>query len=189
MTESITPAPAWKADPLTWGHGPRVFEMFLEPTCPFSVRAFGKIDAFLEEAGSDRITVKIRLQSQPWHMYSGVVVRCILAASTLPAGREAAKAVMAAVAAHREEFEFTRHCGGPNMDATPNDIIARVERYSDIELRAAFANPELDREIKWHAKYARQNGIHVSPTFMIDGLVDPKVGSGDEVSAWAALLR
>ena len=78
---------------------------------------------------------------------------------------------MAAVAAHREEFEFERHCRGPNMDATPNDIIARIEGYSGVKLAEAFAIPDLDREIKWHCKYARQNGIHVSPTFMIDGLV------------------
>ena len=96
----------------------------------------------------------------------------ILAASTLPAGKEAAKAAMAAVAAHREEFEFTSHCGGPNMDATPKDIIARVEAYSGLQLADAFAIPNLDREVKWHCKYARQNGIHASPTFMIDGLVD-----------------
>jgi hypothetical protein len=60
----------WKADPLTWGRGPRLLEMFLEPTCPYSVKAFGKLDETLELAGEDRITIKIRLQSQPWHMYS-----------------------------------------------------------------------------------------------------------------------
>jgi hypothetical protein len=37
--------------------------------------------------------------------------------------------------------------------------------------RGRISIPELDREVKWHCKYARQNGIHVSPTFMIDGLV------------------
>jgi hypothetical protein len=41
---------------------------------------------------------------------------------------------MAAVAAHREEFEFDHHCGGPNLDATPNDIIERIERYSGVKL-------------------------------------------------------
>ena len=183
MTQST-----WHADPLAWGHGPRVFEMFLEPTCPYSVRAFGKIDALLAHAGPDRVTVKIRLQSQPWHMYSGVVTRCVIAASTLPAGKVAAKAVLAAVAAHREEFEFERHAGGPNMDATPNDIIARLEGYSGVRVADAFALPTLDREVKWHCKYARQNGIHVSPTFMIDGLVQSDMGSGDDVADWVARL-
>ena len=178
----------WRADPLAWGHGPCVFEVFLEPTCPFSVRAFAKLDDLLAQAGDNHITIKIRLQSQPWHMYSGVIVRCILAASTLEGGKQAAKAVMAAVAKHREEFEFDHHCGGPNMDATPNDIVARIERFSGVEVARAFAIPDLDREVKWHCKYARQNGIHVSPTFMIDGLVHAEMGSGDAVSAWVAKL-
>ena len=179
---------AWRADPLVWGNGPRVFEVFLEPTCPFSARAFGKLDDLLMQAGDHRITIKIRLQSQPWHMYSGVIVRCILAASTLKGGKEAAKAVMVAVAAHREEFEFERHCRGPNLDATPNDIIARIEGYSGVKLATAFALPDLDREIKWHCKYARQNGIHVSPTFIIDGLVQAGMSSGDAVADWASRL-
>ena len=179
---------AWRADPLVWGHGPRVFEVFLEPTCPFSARAFRKLDDLLTQAGEDHITIKIRLQSQPWHMSSGVIVRCILAASTLEGGKAAAKSVMAAVAAHREEFEFERHCRGSNMDATPNDVIARIEGYSGVKLAEAFAIPDLDREIKWHCKYARQNGIHVSPTFMIDGLVQPDISSGDAVAEWALRL-
>ncbi len=183
MTET-----SWRADPLEWGNGPHAFEVFLEPTCPFSVRAFGKLDALLAEAGPERITIKLRLQSQPWHMYSGVVTRCVIAASTLPTGREAAKAVLAAVGAHREEFEFERHAGGPNMKATPDDIVARIEGYSALKLAAAFAIPNLDREIKWHCKYARQNGIHVSPTFMIDGMVRPEISSGDKVSDWTKHL-
>ncbi len=180
---------AWRADPLVWGHGPRVFEVFLEPTCPFSGRAFGKLDALLKEAGEDKITVRIRLHSQPWHLYSGVVVRCILAASTLPEGKEAARKVLQAVAAHREEFEFDKHHAGANRDATPNDIIRRIEGYSGVHLMDAFSIPDLDREMKWHARYARQNGIHTSPTFMIDGIVQPDLGSGDEVSKWAERLK
>ena len=180
---------AWRADPLVWGHGPRVFEVFLEPTCPFSVRALGKLDDLLAQAGDDRITIRIRLQSQPWHMYSGVIVRCILSASTLEGGKAAAKVVMAAVADHRGEFEFDRHCSGANLDATPNDIIRRIERYSEVKLAEAFAIPDLDREVKWHCKYARQNGFHVSPTFMVDGAVGDEQlspsGSADGVSAAA----
>jgi protein-disulfide isomerase len=179
---------SWRADPLVWGRGPRVLEVFLEPTCPYSVKAFGKLDALLAQVGEDRLTIKLRLQSQPWHLYSGVIVRCILAASTLDGGKAAAKAVLAAVGAHREEFEFERHCRGPNMDATPTDIIRRIEGYSGIKVAEAFAIPDLDREVKWHCKYARQNGIHVSPTFVIDGLVQADMSSGDAVDDWAKRL-
>jgi predicted DsbA family dithiol-disulfide isomerase len=176
------------AVPLVWGHGPKLLEIFLEPTCPFSVKAFNKLDELLKQAGEDRISVKIHLQSQPWHMYSGVVARCILAASMLDGGKETAKKVFAAVAAHREEFEFTDHCSGPNMNVTPNDIIKRIEEYSGVDLAEAFARPELQQDIKRHCKYARQNGIHVSPTFMVDGLIEPRMGSGDEVSVWISLI-
>ena len=74
------------------------------------------------------------------------------------------------------------------MDATPKQIIARLEKYCGLKLADAFAIPDLDREIKWHAKYARQNGIHASPTFMIDGLVQSDMASGDNVSAWVSRL-
>jgi hypothetical protein len=131
----------WRADPLVWGHGPRVFEVFLEPTCPFSVRAFGKLEDLLDQAGEDRITIKIRLQSQPWHMYSGVIVRCILAASTLDGGKAAAKSVMAAVATHREEFEFDHHCSGPNLDTTPNDIHQADRTLQRRESRRGLRDP------------------------------------------------
>ncbi|HDR2789434.1 thioredoxin domain-containing protein [Enterobacter sp. RHBSTW-00175] len=174
-----------QAQPLEWGHGPHTFEVFLEPTCPFSVKTFNKLNAFLEQAGADKVTVKIRLQSQPWHLFSGVIVRCILAASTLPDGKAAAHKVMQSVADHREEFEFTDHCSGPNMQATPEEIVARIERYSGVQVAEAFARPELQTEIKWHCKYARQNGIHVSPTFMVNGLVQADLGSGDDVEVWA----
>ena len=32
------------------------------------------------------------------------------------------------------------------MRATPNDIIARIERYSGVQVAEAFAIPDLDRE-------------------------------------------
>ena len=74
------------------------------------------------------------------------------------------------------------------MDATPQEIIARIEKYSGVSLAEPFARPALQSEIKWHCKYARQNGIHVSPTFMVNGLVQADLGSGDDISVWAERL-
>src|SRR5258708_12113949 len=97
---------SWRADPLVWGHGPRVFEIFLEPTCPFSGRAFGKLDALLAEAGPDSIAIKLRLQSQPWHMYSGVVTRCVIAASTLEPGHKTPSPLPPPAAPHAHEIQY-----------------------------------------------------------------------------------
>ena len=180
---------AFRVEPLVWGHGPRVFEMFLEPTCPYSGKAFAKLEQLLAEAGEDRVTVKIRLHSQPWHMFSPVIVRAIYAAASLPEGKAAARKVMAAVYAHRDEFEFERHATGPNREATPNDLIRRIEGYIGLALMAAFDEPLLDRSTRWDARYARQNGIHVSPSFMIDGIFQGDMSSGDEVSAWVKKLE
>jgi protein-disulfide isomerase len=182
MTAALT------ADPLHWGHGAHSFEVFLEPTCPFSGRAFAKLKALLDHAGPENVTVKIRLQSQPWHMFSGILTRAILAASATSGGKEAAWAVMAAIFADIEAYEFKDHATGPNMLETPEHLLARVQTASGVDFRQTFDHPALDREIKWQCKYARQNGIHVSPTFMIDGLTQANIGSGDPVEAWAKPL-
>ena len=55
MTETIK---TWRAEPLAWGRGPHQFEMFLEPTCPYSAKAFAKLDDTLAAAGTDNITIK-----------------------------------------------------------------------------------------------------------------------------------
>jgi hypothetical protein len=184
----IEKASEWRAEPLVWGSGARLFEVFLEPTCPFSTKAFGKLDQTLQGVGADAMTLRIWLLSQPWHLFSGVTTRCVLAASTLPEGKGGAKRVLESVAAHREEFEPVEHCRGPQMAMAPADIIARIEKYADLKLADAFAVPALTNEMKRHAKYARQNGIHVSPTFMIDGLVQADMSSGDEISSWVSRL-
>ena len=177
------------AAPLTWGRGPRALEVFLEPTCPFSARTFAKFEQLLDDAGEHRLTLKIRLHSQTWHLFSAIVTRAILAASTIGDGRQTAKKVMQAVYQHREEFEFNDHCRGPNLDTTPNEILARIARYSMVDVSAPFQDESLNRVMKWHAKYARQNGIHETPTFMVDGLVEAGMSSGDTVERWIEHLN
>src|SRR5699024_2676971 len=117
------------------------------------------------------------------------VTRCALAASTLPAGRDKAWQVLQAVGEHREEFVCENHCCGPNLNLSPADIIDRIEQYSGLSLAEAFAIPDLDSLAKWHSKYARQNGIHGSPTFLINGLERADLGSGDDIATWAGAIR
>ena len=75
------------------------------------------------------------------------------------------------------------------MAATPNDIIRRISTLSGYDVSATFQHKTLENQVKWQAKYARQNGIHVSPTFMIDGVVAPKMSSGDNIEEWISVLK
>jgi hypothetical protein len=175
--------------PIELGHGKTEFEVFLEPTCPFSKRAFQKFQPLLDAAGADRLTIRIRFLSQPWHLYSGVVTRAILAASATEGGKEAALSAMAGIYRHREEFEFDDHCSGANMHRTPADILRQVAELAGVDLTAAFCWKSVDRALRWHVKYCRQNGVHVSPSFAVNRILEPSMSSGQTVEEWLEVLH
>ena len=171
-------------DPLIWGAGAKTLEVFLEPTCPFSAKAFGKLDELLARAGEDKLTIKIRLLSQPWHQFSPTVTRAILAAAMTGGGKTAAKAVMTAVFQHREQFVLANHCSGPNLDLSIREVLQLIEKLGGIAISSPFQLLEVTNAMKWQAKYARQNGAHSTPTFMVDGIILNDMSSGDTVDGW-----
>jgi hypothetical protein len=175
--------------PIELGHGKAELEVFLEPTCPFSKRAFEKLPALLAAVGDDRLTIRIRFVSQPWHLFSGIVTRAILAASATEGGKDAALKAMAGIYARREDFEFEDHSHGPNMDRTPADIIREISAIVGADLFAPFRLKSVDRALRWHTRYTRQNGIHESPSFSINGIHERGMSSGQSVEEWAELLR
>ena len=186
----MTSADTTPVAPLSLGHGPTELELFLEPTCPYSKIAFGKLRPLLAALGEDKLTIKIRFLSQPWHLFSGIVTRAILAASATAGGTEAALKAMAGIYRNREDFEFEEgHCSGPNMTRTPADILRAISEIVGVDLSAPFCLRSVDRALRWHTKYARQNGVHVSPTFAIDGIIEPAMSSGQTIDEWVAVLR
>jgi protein-disulfide isomerase len=47
-----------------------------------------------------------------------------------------------------------------------------------------FELKAVTNEMKRHAKIARQNGVHGSPTFIVNGLINDGMGSRDEIGKW-----
>lgn len=175
--------------PLVWGKGPLEFDVFLEPTCPFSNNVFKKLKPFIALMGEEKVTVRVYLHVQPWHLFSGVIVRTVLAAALFAGGEDAAWRVLDAVADHRDEFDALDHCKGALMEVTPTDILQRIETYTDLNLVKAFEEEAVTVWLKRHTRYARQNGIHVSPTIMLNGLIDERFSSGDTIEQWAQYCR
>ena len=169
---------------LTLGRGSSVFDVFLEPTCPFSARVFSKLPSLIDTAGSDMVSVRIWLHSQPWHMYSGVLCRAIAAAANQDPEGSSALDVMEAIFRSRGAYEFDAHCRGPLLNTSPHQLLSRLVEESGVDFWEAFDDENLQTVIKQHAKFSRQNGIHVSPTVMFNGLIVPDISSGDAVQTW-----
>ena len=51
--------------PIELGSGPLELEIFLEPTCPFSKRAFEKLPQLLSAVGDDKLTIKFVSSRSP----------------------------------------------------------------------------------------------------------------------------
>ena len=185
----MTPAQDEKSpEPIELGHGKLELEVFVEPTCPYSKRAFAKLQPLLDAVGEDELIIKIRFLSQPWHLFSGIVTRSILAASATAGGKQAGLKAMSAVFDHREEFEFENHCSGPNMDRTPAEIIGHISDLTGIDLTQAFKLKSVDQALRWHTKYSRQTGVHVSPTFAVNRLISNNMSSGQSIEEWSKEL-
>lgn len=82
-------------------------------------------------------------------------------------------------------------------DQTPRGVLARLVALAaeagvpraEMELLLSPALlPELHVGLKTHTKYARQNGIHASPSVMINGIVDGSVSSSMSATELRALL-
>ena len=175
-------------EPIQLGRGELELEIFLEPTCPFSKRAFAKLQPLLSAVGENELTINIRFLSQPWHLFSAVVTRCILAATATAGGQESGLKVINTVFQNREDFVCQDHCAGPNLKRSPADIVSHICQLSGIDLSEAFELDSVTRAVKWHTKYCRQNGVHSSPSFAINGLVNDAMGSGQSIEEWAQLL-
>ncbi len=175
-------------EPIQFGHGKLELEVFLEPTCPFSKLAYGKLQPLVAAVGHGELTVNIRFLSQPWHLFSAIVCRCILAASATVGGQEAGAKVLSAVFENREDFVCKDHCAGPNLNRSPADIVSHIAQLGGVDFSETFELDSVTRALKWHTKYARQNGVHSTPTFAINGLVNDAMGSGQSIEEWAQLL-
>ena len=48
--------------------------------------------------------------------------------------------------------------------------------------------PSVGAALRWHTRYARQNGVHFSPTFAVNRIVNPNMSSGQKIEEWATQL-
>ncbi|KIJ13303.1 hypothetical protein PAXINDRAFT_170586 [Paxillus involutus ATCC 200175] len=181
---------------------PHTLDIFLDYVCPFSTKLSRTIDIvlkpWLDKGGKyhGRVKLIMRLQVQPWH-----------ASSTFT--HEAGIAVARVSPEHfwaysRKLFENQGDFFDiPTSTLTPLQIREKLAGLAEglipdnkvdefKELLKLKSTPNggvaVTDDLKYTIKFSRQNGIHVSPTALWDGLVANEISSSWGEAEWSKFL-
>lgn len=182
---------------------PHTLDIFLDYVCPFSAKMSRTIDTVLKplvENGGEydgKVKIIMRLQVQPWH-----------SASTYT--HEAGLAVLRVAPGHFWQFSRTlfdrqeEFFDIPVSNLTPLEIREKLAEVAASVIPADKVNEfkellkhkpghfnggvAVTDDLKYTIKFSRQNGIHVSPTVLWDGLVANDISSAWGEKEWTEFL-
>ncbi|KAI0698575.1 hypothetical protein BC835DRAFT_642614 [Cytidiella melzeri] len=175
---------------------PHTLEIFLDYVCPFSAKIALSIDKILKplfDANgkyAGQVKVIFRNQVQPWHGASTFVHEAGLAVARV-APDQFWPFSLALFKAQGEYFDI------PTSDMTPKQIRQKLaelaasfigEKDTFLDLLTLKSTPNggvaVTDDLKYTIKFSRQNGIHVSPTAVFDGLIANEISSGWTEEDW-----
>lgn len=181
---------------------PHTLDIFLDYVCPFSAKISLAIDSVLKplvDVGGlyyGKVKVIMRLQVQPWHATSTYTNEAGLAVV-----RAAPEKFWAfSLALFKQQTEFF---DGPASNMTALQIrekLASIAAQVITEEQVAVFKDLLKvkptpnggigvtDDLKYTIKFARQNGVHVSPTALWDGLIANQVSSSWGEKEWSEFL-
>jgi len=181
---------------------PHTLDIFLDYVCPYSAKMSVVIDSVLVPLLSPggkyhgRMKVIFRPQVQPWHATSTFVHEAGLAVARVSPEHFWPFSV-ALFKRQGEYFDI------PSSTLTPLQIRDKLTalaaevipanatgRFADLLKLNSSPNGgnAVTDDLKYTIKFSRQNGIHVSPTVLWDGLVANEISSSWGEKEWAEFL-
>ncbi|KAF8433030.1 hypothetical protein L210DRAFT_3650100 [Boletus edulis BED1] len=182
---------------------PHTLDVFLDYVCPYSAKLSRTVDTVLkprfDKGGKyyGKVKLIVRLQVQPWH-----------ASSTFT--HEAGLAVVRASPKHYWAFSRKLFDEQENFYDIPCSTLTPLqirEKLADIaesviqdkgrveefrELLRLKGSPNggvaVTDDLKYTIKFSRQNGVHVSPTALWDGVVASEISSSWGEEEWSKFL-
>ncbi|KAF9534587.1 thioredoxin-like protein [Crepidotus variabilis] len=183
-------------------NAPHTLDVFLDYVCPFSKKMAGKLDSIVKPLISNggkydgKIKVIFRLQTQPWHAMSTITHEAGLAA--LHASSEHFWPYSLALFEHQDEYfdiptqDLTIRQVRENLAKLAATVLPSntIEKFKDLLALKSTPNGgnAVTDDLKYNIKFSRQNGIHVSPSVLLDGLFQSQVSSGWEEKEWSEFL-
>ncbi|CEP10277.1 hypothetical protein [Parasitella parasitica] len=193
-------APQFAGHRLGSACAPHTIEFYLDYVCPFSAKIYKKLRKdvwpYVERAYPDKFQFVFRQQIQPWHASSTIVHEAAIAVEKIDS---------------KKFFEFSDALFAKQQDYFDEALENKTRRQtaeSLAKLAGAVGVPavkvlelicngtdepknhgnKVTNDLKLCIKIGRQNGIHVSPTVLIDGIRDDSVSSGWEINQWQEYL-
>ncbi|KAG7095921.1 hypothetical protein E1B28_006605 [Marasmius oreades] len=179
-------------------NSPHTLEIFLDYVCPFSAKMALAIENVLRPLFGPngkyegKVKVVFRNQVQPWHSSSTFVHEASLAVARSSPDNFWAFS-LALFKRQGEYFDI------PTSTLTPLQIRAKLAKLAtDVvgsqlsdelsELLKLKSSPnggvDVTDDLKYTVKFSRQNGIHVSPTAMWDGVTANEISSSWSEKEW-----
>ncbi|KAJ7034141.1 hypothetical protein C8F04DRAFT_1102379 [Mycena alexandri] len=181
---------------------PHTLDIFLDYVCPFSAKLALAIDSVLvpllgpNGKYHQKVKVIFRPQVQPWHAASTFVHEAGLAAARVSPDSFWPFS-LALFKRQGEYFDIPTSTLTPlqireKLTALAAEVVPAnaVANFSD--LLALKSSPNggnaVTDDLKYTIKFSRQNGIHVSPTVLWDGLVANEISSSWGEKEWTDFL-
>ncbi|KAI9000740.1 hypothetical protein BD414DRAFT_472594 [Trametes punicea] len=182
---------------------PHTLDIFLDYVCPFSAKLALAIDKVLKPLFAPggkyagKVKVIFRNQVQPWHASSTFVHEASLAVARV-APDDFWKFSLALFANQADYFDK------PTSTLTPTEIREKLAALVAETLGEDKAAPfkglltlkstpnggvDVTDDLKYTIKFSRQNGIHVSPTVLWDGLIANEISSSWGEKEWTEFLE
>lgn len=186
------------------GHpdAPHTLDIFLDYVCPFSAKMALTIDSVLKPLFGPggpydgKVKAIFRPQVQPWHASSTLVHEAGLAVVRVSPDNFW-RFSLALFKKQGEYFDIPTSTLTPtqireNLAQLAASVIGSGLKDEFSELLKLKTTPNggvaVTDDLKYTIKFSRQNGIHVSPTVLWDGLVANEISSSWGEKEWTEFL-
>jgi protein-disulfide isomerase len=179
-------------------------DCFIDLACPFSKKIFKQlleVHAWSESVKSDVFAVRFLVMPQPWHPQSPVLAEAVLAVHKLAPSQTVAFTDKLFDAAEDQFYDHVAFAKSRvQMHVELGDIVAAayptISRESFAALLACKSaeggsknsGNDVTQELKWHVKYHRACGVHVTPTCFMNNIEAVEISSGWTLAQWQEFL-
>uniref|UniRef100_A0A061S123 Thioredoxin-like protein n=1 Tax=Tetraselmis sp. GSL018 TaxID=582737 RepID=A0A061S123_9CHLO len=198
----MAPVPARR---LGWTLGPSNADVnlacFLDYTCPFCTKQYKTLREVVYPKYANRsFSLTVYQMPQPWHPQSTICHEAALAVGKI-GGSEAFYKFSDQLFEKAQDnfydaqtFDMTRNqivdklaaLAAESGAASAEEVKAMISMVANSDKKNA--GTQVTQDIKYYVKFARQNGIHVSPTCTLNGLVFDSSSSW-QIEDWDKLLE